>query len=401
MDIAHATELEPGIPSDPNDAPWGVLPPTITDLVSESQAQLKSLEKTIALVNVEMPRIARRLDSVASHTDHLITKADANFTAFSSSLNTTVAQLNHVIKLSGNNIIGLTGNLNSLVADNSQRVQQLVDALSDTAKNLNTTMANFAALTGDPTIKQSLVTTAVNFKDASERLKIAATDLQLLTSDPNVQAELRGTITNLNDVTAKANDILGNFSSAQGPLPSAAPPAPTMAPGAAPSGSSNNTPSNNAPNPPPQPQPRQPSHLRTTGLTLQLVEPSVRLYWDNKINTGPSSDLDLTFLPRATNNFSVGANSLGSNTTYNLLFNHRVGHELTLSGGIYHSNLGVKAVYFPTFIGLDARIYNSKNPTLELYGDVKLAKQVMLFYGEKNVFGPGTLTPTFGVQGNF
>ncbi len=391
FDIAHSTVLQPGIPDNPDDAPWGVLPPTIGDLVSESQVQLKSLEKTIAMLNVEMPQIAHRFNDVAAHTDHLITNADANFTAFSASLNVTMAQLNRVINLSGNNIVDLTGNLNALVGNNSQRIQQLVDALSDTAKNLNTTMANFAAITGDPTIKASLVQTAVNFKDASERLKIAATDLQSLTSDPNVQGQLRGTIQNLDEVTAKANDILGNFSSAtattNGPSNSVAPAGVTSS--APPAGNSAVQPSSNAPSQP---------HRGFS--SLQLVEPQVRLYWYNKFNGGPTSDLNFTFLPRGPTNITIGANSLGFNSTYNVLLNHRIAPGFTVSGGVLYSNLGVKAVYFPGALGIDARLYNSKNPTLDLYGDVRLTRQVQLFYGERNLFGPNTQTPTFGLQAN-
>jgi len=398
-DLAHATVLQPGIPSDPNEAPWGTLPPTIADLVAESQTQLKSLAKTIAIVNVEMPRLARRFDSVAAHTDHLITKADSNFSQLSASLNQTAAQLNRVVALSGNNIVSLTGNLNSLVTNNSQRVQQLVDALSDTAKNLNTTMANFAELTGDPTIRQSLVQTAVNFKDASEKLKVAATELQSLTGDPNVQAQLRGTISNLNDVTAKANDLLGSFSSATGPMPTPAAPLPesSPAPGAQPLA----TPFGNVV-PPPLPAATPHNQPHGGGLaSLKLVEPQVRLYWMNRFNGGPTADLNFTFLPRSSGNFTLGANSLGDNATYNVLLNRRLAPGLTVSGGVLYSNLGVKAVYLPGPVGLDARLYNSKNPTLDLYGDLKLAKQIMLFYGERNVFGPNTLTPTFGMQANF
>jgi ABC-type transporter Mla subunit MlaD len=413
VDLAHATVLQPGIPANPNDEPWGVLPPTIADLVTESQARLQSLDKTIAMINNEMPRLAHRFDNIAAHTDHLITSADSNLTAMSSQLRSTVAELDLVIHSSGQNIVQLTGNLNSLVGNNSQRVQQLVDALADTAKNLNTTMANFASLTGDPTIKASLVQTAVNFKDASERLKIAATDLQSLTSDPSVQSELRSTITNLEGVTAKANDILGNFSSASPPpggsnaahgvapasnpasgtipVSGSAPPSPSTssAPshsGSAPGGGSTNTASRG---------------FGTRGLSL--VQPQVRLYWMNPSTGGggPSSDLNLTFLPHSPTSVTVGANSLGFGSTYNVLINRRLAPGFTISGGVLYSNLGVKAVYLPGPVGIDARLYNSKNPTLDLYGDVRLAHQLEVFYGERNLFGPNTKTPTFGLQANF
>jgi phospholipid/cholesterol/gamma-HCH transport system substrate-binding protein len=411
VDLANATVLEPGIPNDPNQEPWGVLPPTIGDLVTESQARLRSLDKTIATINEEMPRLAHRFDNIANHTDHLITNADANLTAMSLQLRSTVAELDVVIHSSGQNIVQLTGNINSLVGNNSQRVQQLVDALADTAKNLNTTMANFASLTGDPTIKASLVQTAVNFKDASERLKIAATDLQSLTSDPTVQSELRNTIQNLNGVSAKANDILGNFSSATATTGGAGP---AHAPAQPPAGQSGTTPTGSvnpsaslgttSPNGTAPSSGQKPTASRgfgTRGLTL--VEPQVRLYWMNP-NTGgggPSSDLNLTFLPHSQTSVTLGANSLGYGSTYNVLINRRLAPGFTLSGGVLYSNLGVKAVYLPGPVGVDVRLYNSKNPTLDLYGDVRLARQLQLFYGERNLFGPNTKTPTFGLEANF
>jgi ABC-type transporter Mla subunit MlaD len=404
-DRANATVLQPGIPSSPGEEPWGVLPPTIADLVTESQARLRSLDKTIATINEEMPRLAHRFDNIANHTDHLITSADANLTAMSYQLRSTVAELDLVIHSSGQNIVELTGNLNSLVGNNTQRVQQLVDALADTAKNLNTTMANFAALTGDPTIKASLVQTAVNFKDASERLKIAATDLQSLTSDPQVQGELRSTITNLEGVTAKANDILGNFSTASGP-PGGSNPGPAPA-GSTPAAT---PPASGLPHPATSTNGSTPASPSTTTASrgwnahgISLVEPQVRLYWMNP-NTGgggPSSDLNLTFLPHSPTSLTVGANSLGYGSTYNVLINRRLARGFTLSGGVLYSNLGVKAVYLPGPVGVDLRLYNSKNPTLDLYGDVRLVRQLELFYGERNIFGPNTKTPTFGLQANF
>jgi hypothetical protein len=123
----------------------------------------------------------------------------------------------------------------------------------------------------------------------------------------------------------------------------------------------------------------------------------------NKFNGGPTSDLNFTFLPRGPTNLTLGANSLGYSATYNVLLNRRLAPGLTLSGGVLYSNLGVKAVYQPGPLGVDVRLYNSKNPTLDLYGDVRLARRVQIFYGERNLFGPNsqTPTPTFGLQTNF
>lgn len=393
-DLASATPLQPCAPCNPEDAPWGTVPPTFTDLISQSQEQLKDLSKTIAIVNKEMPRLAGRFDSVAAHADHLITTADTNFSSLAEELRSTVAELHGVVKTSGNNIASLTGNLNSLVTNNSQHVQQLINALSDTAKNLNTTMGNFASITGDPTIKKSLVETAVNFKDASEKLRTAAADLQSLTSDPNVQSQLRDTIANLDAVTARANDILGNFSNER----------PARQRGAAPAGSpvpqSSTQPGSALPSAG-QPGGSSPAPPRRGGLRdFTLVEAQVRLNWSNK-GGGPSSDLNMTLLPHGSTSVTFGANDLGYSTTYNALINKRLAPGFTFSGGALYSKLGIKSVYQPGPVGVDVRLYDPKHPTLDLYGDVRLARHLQVFYGERNVFGPSTRTPTFGLQANF
>ena len=391
-DLSKATELAHGIPKNPNDAPWGTLPPSIADLVSEGEARLKALDTTIATINSALPKLTGKFNDIAEHTDRLITNANSQFTTFSASLNSTVAQLDAAVR-----------NVNGLVTNNSGKVQQLVDALSDTAKNLNTTMANFASITGDPQIKASLVETAVNFKDASEKLKIAAADLQSLTSDPTLQNQLRGAISNLSEASAKANDILGNFSNAtassaqpqHGGSNAGPAPAPATSPtGVPPAGASQPHP---AAQPHPTPTPRHGGGLGN----LHLAEAQVRLNWPKNGGAGPISDVNLTVLPRSPTSATFGVNGLGSTTTYNVLVNRSPSRQFEFSGGVLYSQLGVKAIYFPGPVGVDARLYNSKNPTLDLYGDVKIARQLLLFYGERNVFGPATQTPTFGLEAKF
>src|SRR5437588_5776443 len=109
--------------------PWGTLPPTLTDLISAGQEQLKNFSKTMNVVNRELPALARRFGSVANHTDALILHADVDLSTLSSELQLTVAQLNTSIGRSGENITELTGNLNGLVRDNRKRFTDLVDDL--------------------------------------------------------------------------------------------------------------------------------------------------------------------------------------------------------------------------------------------------------------------------------
>jgi ABC-type transporter Mla subunit MlaD len=56
--------------------PWGGLPPSLTDLVSAGQDQLKQLEKTLAVVNKALPALLGKFTDVANDTDHLIAHTD-------------------------------------------------------------------------------------------------------------------------------------------------------------------------------------------------------------------------------------------------------------------------------------------------------------------------------------
>jgi len=77
-----------------DEQPWGTLPPTLTDLVSAGQEQLRNFSKTMNVVNKELPALAERFAAVANHSDQLILHADSELASLSNELQTTVAQLN-------------------------------------------------------------------------------------------------------------------------------------------------------------------------------------------------------------------------------------------------------------------------------------------------------------------
>ncbi len=367
--------------------PWGTLPPTLTDLISAGQEQLKNFSKTMDVVNHELPQLASRFNSVASDTDALIQHADGSLTALTGELQTTVAQLDQTIGVSGQNIDQLTGNLNGLVRENRAQLTDLIDDLAKTADNLNKTMAGIASIAQDPLLHDSLIGTARNVQDATAKLKAMATDLQSITGDTKTQAELKQTIANLQGVTAKANALLGNFSTAEqgegeapGPNASASPvPGASGAPGAT---------------------PRPVRRGASRGLFGQpLVAAQVRETWTNR-GGGPASDLNVVLLPGAATHVTVGANDLGYNTTYNFLLDKNAG-DLQLGAGVLYSKLGVAALFRPfgSPIGVDARLYDPKHPTLDLYGDLRLTERLQLFYGQRNIWNNGSPSvPAFGIQ---
>jgi phospholipid/cholesterol/gamma-HCH transport system substrate-binding protein len=369
-DYQTAEVMVHGVPPE-FEQPWGVLPASIADLVSMAEERMKGLDKTLAEVNVELPKIAAKFDALATHTDQLIAHTDTNLASLASSLEGTATELQRVVARSGSNIEELTGNLNGLVTANKPRLQELVDSLASTAKNLNTSMANFASLTSDPSLHKNLTQTLSNVKDASESMKQVASDIEGITGDPKVKSELKGTINDLSSAIAKANDILGTFSSA----------APNSSP--APGGSG-------AP-------PKRSNPLSN----LNLVTTQVRETWVKSGGGGPASDVNVTLLPRLSTNVTFGVNDLGYKSSYNFLINSRQSPAFTFSGGVLYSKLGAKAVYQPGPLGLDLRLYDPKHPTLDLYGDIQLSKRLQLFYGERGVTGQSTPSPSFGIQGSF
>ncbi|HXW76865.1 MAG TPA: hypothetical protein VEJ20_05580, partial [Candidatus Eremiobacteraceae bacterium] len=360
--------------------PWGTLPPTIADLVSSGQEQLRSFSKTMKVVNAELPALARRFNLVAEHTDLLVLHTDDTLTALGSELDETVAALDRTVSVSGRNLTQLTGNVNGLVTDNRSRLQLLIRNLSDTADNLNKTMAGVAAIASDPMLHASLVQTAQNMADATARLKAIAANIQSITGDPQTEAQLKSAIGNLDAASAKANDLLGRFSHASGASTGTASPAP----GGSPSAQSGGTQSN-------------------SGIFGQpLVEAHVRETWGDH-GGGPASDLNVDLLPGARAHVTVGANDLGYSTTYDLLLDESASPEFQLGGGVLYSKLGVAALFRPFGgpVGVDARLYDPKHPTLDLYGDLRLSQRLQLFYGERSIWGPASRLPSFGLQVNY
>ena len=365
--------------------PWGTLPPTLTDLISAGQEQLKNFSKTMDVVNRELPHLAHKFSDVANDTDTLIRHADDNLTALSLELKSTVAQLDATVAVSGRNITELTGNLNGLVHENRARLADLIDDLAKTADNLNKTMRGVASIAQDPALHDSLIGAAQNVRDATAKLKAIATDIENVTGDQKTQSELKGTISNLEQATARADAILSAISPSQegegNPSSSASPaPAPSASPGSGP------------------PRRTAGSH----GLFGQpLVSAQVRETWSNR-GGGPASDMNLVLLPGMRTHVTVGANDLGYNTTYNFLLDSG-SRNVQLGAGVLYSKLGLAALFRPfgSPLGIDARVYDPKHPTLDLYGDIRLNERLQLFYGERNLWnakGSNAKLPSFGIQ---
>jgi len=398
QDIASATPLQSGILPE-NEQPWGRLPASFNDLIAEVQPRIKELDKTLAVLNRDLPAMANRFNAVAGHTDTLVTDADANLRQLTAQMTGTITALNgaivstqSVLSTSGRNVEQLTSTMNATVQENRAKIDALTTNLASAAGNLSQTMQTLASVAKDPQLKGNLIQTTTNVREASERMKKIAEDIENITGDPGVQSNLKGAVYDLSSTIAKANDILGTYSSAtaHGPAPAATPGAP---PGAGP--------------PPQQPPSGRPGGLLRGFSAASLVQLQVRETWATT-HAGPQSDINFVLLPLGKTHVTFGANDLGYNTSYNALLNKRLTPALQVSGGVLYSNLGLQLQFQPTGpLGLDARLYDSRNPKLDLYGNVTLFKRLQLFYGQRNMFsspnrfGPPTSTPVFGFQTNY
>jgi len=383
-DLALAAPLQPGVPPE-DQQPWGGLPPSFNDLIAEIQPRIKELDKTLALVDRQLPRLTTRFNTLAGHTDTLITDTDATLRNLSSQMGVTLASLDSVLGTSGRSIDQLTGTMNATLAENRDKIDRLTANLAAAASNLNQTMGSLASVAKDPQFKANLLQTTTNLKDTSEKVKKIAGDIESITGDPQVQANLKGAVYDLSSAIAKANDVLGGFSgaAAHGPAPAGSTPAPS------PSGGS--------------PRPR----LGFRGFSAaSLLQTQVRETWNNGgLRSGPQSDVNFVLLPGARTHVTLGANDLGYNTSYNLTIDRRLSPKLQISGGVLYSNLGVRAIVQPIApLGVDARLYDPRHPKFDLYGNVKLFKRLQLFYGQRNIFnapnrfGPSVSTPAFGFE---
>jgi phospholipid/cholesterol/gamma-HCH transport system substrate-binding protein len=398
-DLASAVPLPKRILPEA-EQPEGTVPPTIADLLNEGQKRLLELDKTLAIVNTELPGIVRNFNGVAVHTDSLIVHADKNFNQLGQQLNMTVAsvngvvsQLNGLLAVNGRNITDMTTGMRQLLATNGPKVAGLIENLSATAANLNKTMASVQSIASDPNLKANLVATTANLKDSSEKLKEIATNIQDVTGDPKIQAELKSTVQNLDETIAKANDILGNFSTAQGAGPN---PPGAGTPGASPVPYVTPLPGSH------QAAPQAASfHMGSNGGLSQfdLISGQVRLYWNYRPQ-GALSDVNFTLLPRFPTHLTFGVEGLGSTTTYDFLVGRRASPSLDLGFGVLHSQLGLRTNWQGLGpFGARADLYNSKQPQLDLYGDLRLAQRLQFYYGEQALMGPAAnRSPQLGIQ---
>jgi hypothetical protein len=119
-----------------------------------------------------------------------------------------------------------------------------------------------------------------------------------------------------------------------------------------------------------------------------------------RADRGPQTDFNLRFLPKAGTSLFLGANDIGSgtSTTNFMLINQRGATEFGM--GVEYSRLGLMAAVKNSKVGLEARAYDLRHPTVDAYGNLFLAPRLQLFGGERDLNHNSRRT-VFGVQLGF
>jgi hypothetical protein len=64
---------------------------------------------------------------------------------------------------------------------------------------------------------------------------------------------------------------------------------------------------------------------------------------------------------------------------------HKGGPEGRVGFGVLYSQIGVLGSYNPGILGVEARIYDLRLPTFDVYGNLNVAQWAKLFFGQRDI----------------
>jgi hypothetical protein len=310
-----------------------------------------------------------------------------------------------------NNFEQLSTTLNSSASVDSAKVGALLDQFQSTAVALNRSMTSLEGFATNPRLKSNVLATTQNIAEATATLAALTKDLRTVTGDPQTQAQMRNTIANLDAVMQKANSLLeelGGRSSVSGVDTGATAP-PLTVPAGSPYPGALPAPAPRATGVSPQLRANLQSglgklvrNLVAVQLRMSGLSPPHNLGINPVLTSsqGPLGDLDLLLLPHGSTSVMVGANAIGTNTTWNAVLQKNAG-ALHLGAGVLYSQLGVLGRYSPLHgLGFETRVYGLNYPMVDLYGNLHLTPGAELFFGQRDVTHASRRN-TFGFQYQF
>jgi len=394
--------------------PQGTNPATIQDLLDQGQGEIRQLDKMVAELQRREPALLNTLQSALNNANEVSVSANRSFTRLSSRIDSLTSTLQVALEQNSATLSDITGQLDSTVRRNTGHFDSIVAALDASARDLNRTADHVTALAGDPQLRSNILQTTQGIAQTATTFSSIATDLRNVTGSLQTQAQLRDTVANVDAAAQKANSLLAQFggtSSVYG-VDRGATPAPAGTP--RPGGTSPQSSTGRGA----APGTEQANVKNKLGsLVKNLVALQVRV---SKLDAqqagtngspllgsdrGPQTDVNVIALPKGPTYLYTGANDIGAKSSYNFAAMSHLGPNFSVGGGVLYSRLGARAVYSPELskglgVGFEARVYDPRHVTTDLYGNLLLGNGLTLFGGERDALHSGRRT-TFGLQYQF
>ena len=388
--------------------PVGTNSATIADLLQQGQTEVVRLDRMMAELENQEPKLLATLQSALTNANELTISMKSSLASLSSELQSSLSQASA-------NIVSLTGSLNDSVRLNSGKIDDIVSNFDQTSRTLNASMTSIQSMLTNPSVRSNLIATTKNIADATKNMSDITHDLSNVTGDPQTQAQLKNTVANLDATMQRADSLLGELGGTSsvygvdaGATPFAVPTAPPL------DGSSVSPPPMSALSTDAPPRPTVGAlrlRSRLTSIAANLIQIQLRMSELSRqavccpnslfsADQGPQTDLNAVILPHAQNKLLVGANNIGYDTTANLALIHQLDKNFTAGGGILYSQLGFLGAYNSGVFGINTNIFNPRRPEIDIYGNLHVLRGLDLFAGERSA-NHAERRFTYGLQTNF
>ncbi len=397
-----------------SDQPRGTNPASIADLLTQGQGEVRRLDDILAQVQRSEPQLIAQLKSTLANANDLTTNANRSLTTLTAKVQDLTDSLQKNLTVASSNVIDLTGSLDAVVKRDSSQVDGLLGQLNRTSKSFGETVDSLRDVATNPKVKRNLINTTRDFAATAKSFSELTTDLRQVTGNPQTQAQLRDVVAQLDATTQKVDSLVGSLggtSSVYGVDPNATPPPapPPLPPGQVPTSrplfggkaSSDVPPADRASKTPVDNARLANLKARLASFTRDLYELQIRVSTLSPqrpasanrnvsplltADRGPQSDFNLFILPHGASGLELGVNDVGSarTTTANVMLLNRRG-GFTYGGGIEYSRLGVTAAVARQRLGLEARAYDLRHPTLDTYINLNATPKLQIFGGERDL----------------
>jgi ABC-type transporter Mla subunit MlaD len=414
--------------------PQGTNPATLTDLLEQGQGEVTRLDTLLADLEQREPALLNTLQSALTNANELSITTNQQVQKLARTFDALQGPLGSTLASTTTKIVDLTTRFDDLAKVAQPQVVTLLSSFNQSAAALNDTVNQLHGLSKNPELRANLIDTTRYIAQTSQTIALLVGDFRNVTGNAQTQANLRDTIANIDATTQRANSLLGQLGGTSDvygvdpnatPAPVPSPPTPPV-PGAPTPAGMPPTPLPDVTIPPASGKPlpagspgAMPNKLRARlqGIAASLVAIQVRVSELDVQNAkgqsspllthdrGPQTDFNLVALPRGRTNLLTGANDIGSagTTSYNFAALQAIGpgNAFRVGGGVLYSRLGLLAGYAPRAgLGLEARAYDLRHPTIDGYATLHAAPGIELFGGERDVLHSGRRT-VFGLQLQF